>query len=190
MYAEPLGDAGHAREGWVSPPILNAADEVGVSPATSANASRVQPRAMRRRLTSRPKATTCSALATSRFLSRQRMRPAVCPAASLAASDIARNTSAVPIGRAPSPPSARGRPCQRPRRARPQATPCHRSEALRGTDDGRVASVEVMLEASGRALSWRTSARMIARGSPDVEDRSDPWPGLPALQLREPKQRP
>jgi len=64
MDAEPPGDAGHARQVWVRRPFSTPPIKLGVSPATSAKASRVQPRAKRRRLTSRPKATTCSSVAT------------------------------------------------------------------------------------------------------------------------------
>jgi hypothetical protein len=47
------------RRPFSTPPM-----KLGVSPATSAKASRVQPSAMRRCLTSRPKATTRSSVAT------------------------------------------------------------------------------------------------------------------------------
>jgi hypothetical protein len=51
MDAEPLGNAGHAREGWVLPPILDAADDVGGEPRNVGQGVKGQPRAMRQRLT-------------------------------------------------------------------------------------------------------------------------------------------
>lgn len=65
MDVEPLGDAGHAREGGVSPPVLDTADEVGGEPRDVGQGVKGQPSAMRRPLTSRPKATTRSFLATA-----------------------------------------------------------------------------------------------------------------------------
>lgn len=52
------------REG-VSPPVLDTADEVGGEPRDVGQGVKGQPSAMRRRLTSRPKATTRSSLATA-----------------------------------------------------------------------------------------------------------------------------